>query len=88
MQSYSIDGGKTTFNALLFHGDPTKKTLFALKLVDELFCEDELIELNPVTKKDELLSHPSYLFIKGLLQLFFNIIKRLIVCKEKSSIDF
>ncbi|UJR24161.1 hypothetical protein I4U23_027127 [Adineta vaga] len=54
---YSTDGGETTFDALRIHGDPTKKNLFALKLVDKLFSEDELLELDPVTKKNKLLSH-------------------------------
>ncbi|UJR38649.1 hypothetical protein I4U23_031315 [Adineta vaga] len=70
---YSTDGGETNFDALHIHGDPMKKNLFALKLVDELFSEDELLELDPLTKKNELLSHPSYLFIKEAVRVKFRL---------------
>ncbi len=67
MQPYSIDDGKTFFDALLISGDRTKKNLFALKLVDKIFSRDELLEIDPLTQKQELCVHPGYLFIKGLL---------------------
>ena len=73
---YSTDDGKTVLNALLIPADRTKKNLFALKLIDKLFSREELIELDPSTKKQELLEHPGYLFIKGLLQFFLNFIQR------------
>ncbi|CAF0954110.1 unnamed protein product [Adineta steineri] len=70
---YSTDDGKTINNALLIPGDRSKKNLYALKLVDKLFTRDELIELDPLTKKNALVEHQSYLFIKEAVRCKFKL---------------
>ncbi|CAF1286795.1 unnamed protein product [Rotaria sordida] len=63
---YSVDDGKSFFDALLIPGDRTKKNLFALKLVDKVFSREEFLEIDPTKIKQQLLEHPSYAFIKDL----------------------
>ncbi|CAF3867587.1 unnamed protein product [Rotaria sordida] len=70
---YSTDDGKTYFNVLLITGDRTKKNLYALKLVDQLFTREELLELDPITKKQELIEHKSYAFIKEAIRCKFQL---------------
>ena len=55
-------------------GDKTKKNFICSQISWKIISLDELLELDPLTKKQELLDHQRYVFIKGLLH-FFNLRK-------------
>ncbi|CAF1239540.1 unnamed protein product [Adineta ricciae] len=76
---YSAEGGIKAFDALLAVDDLTKNNSVVLILIDELFSEEQLTKPDLLAKKNELLAHPSYLFIKGMLFVYN---RSLALCKK------